>query len=370
MSVRTSIQRHKSQPGVSAHAYRERRLAAFRAGLGRRKAVYLDVNYWIELQKAAAGQPSRDEYDALLHLLRAGVASGQIMCPPSATLAMEFGKQSDPATRAATGRLVDELCCGAGLLADDDLVAAEVARLLVSGLAPGCLSPDRMWVWTPVGCMVASTTPPDLPFPQTPQKRNHYAKAHFDVLMEVTLEEALAFEQPDTPSPWAALASTLNDGNAEHAHEVTSFEQLLASEARGAAEASADMIAAAVQVLRRDLGLPKDVDLAPTQWIKLVGVALGKSATAKAGVPSLYIRAGLHALLRWNRRQKFKPNDVFDFSHAAGALGYCDLFLTEGPLKDMLGRGPLKLAGATDCKVIALPTDAVRAVASLTAPKS
>lgn len=367
--VRASFRRHKGQAGVSARAYRQQRLERFRRGLIGRRAIYLDINYWIDLQTAAAGAPRRPEFAELLSALRTGVASGALMCPPSFSVLMELGKQKDPATRLATARLVDELCCGAGLMADDDLVAFEVAGLLLSTVVSERPLPDRVRVWTPIGCMAADTGRlPPMPFRPTPQKRQQIEKALFDTLLNATVEEVLAMEYPERTSPWQDLARTLNAGNAAHAHEIENFEDLLAAEARGGAEACAPMIAAAVEQLRLELGVPPG--LLPTtapEWPRLIGAALSQSELAQAAVPSLYIRSGLHALLRWNRKQQFKPNDVFDFSHAAAALGYCDLFLTEGPLKDMLGRGPLWLAAATHCKVVAAPAEAVDAVKALLA---
>jgi hypothetical protein len=213
--------------------------------------------------------------------------------------------------------------------------------------------------------MLAGLTPPEFPVRQTAQQRTRYEKMHFDMLSAAKMEELVQLERSDVPSPWAKLAETLNEGSTAHSHKITSFDSLLAAEAQGAADASAGMISTAVYAIWQDLNLPGDVDLDIQKSVRLVGAALAHSDQAKVGLPSLYIMSGLHALLRWNRRQRFKPNDVLDFAHAAGALGYCDMFLTEGPLKDMLGRGALKLAAATNCQVPSDPADAILAVAAL-----
>lgn len=297
--VRASFRRHKGQAGISARAYRQQRLERFRRELLGRRAIYLDINYWIDLQAAAAGAPRRPEFSELLSALRAGVASGALMCPPSFSVLMELGKQKDPATRLTTARLVDELCCGAGLMADDDLVAFEIAGLLLSTVVSKRPLPDRVRVWTPLGCMAADTGRlPPMPFSPTPQKRQQMEKAFFDTLLNATVEEVMAMEHPERASPWQDLAHTLNQGNAAHAHEIDRFEDLLAAETRGGAEASAPMIAAGVEQLRLELGLPPGVlpTTAP-EWPRLVGAALSQSERAQEAVPSLYVRSGLHALL-------------------------------------------------------------------------
>lgn len=57
---------------------------------------------------------------------------------------------------------------------------------------------------------------------------------------------------------------------------------------------------------------------------------------------SLHIKSLLHAAVQWNKKQALKPNDLFDFDHAA-AVAYCDAFFTDGPLRAMLSRGDLGL---------------------------
>lgn len=108
------------------------------------------------------------------------------------------------------------------------------------------------WRLTPAGCRPCRSAP-------TPQKRQQIEKAFFDTLLNATVEEVLAMEHPERTSPWQDLALTLNEGNAAHAHEIDTFEDLLAAEARGGAEASAPMIATAVEQLRLELGLPPRV---------------------------------------------------------------------------------------------------------------
>jgi len=57
------------------------------------------------------------------------------------------------------------------------------------------------------------------------------------------------------------------------------------------------------------------------------------------------------AAVRWNKKQALKPNDLFDFDHAAAAIGYCDAFFTDGPLRAMLSRHDLGLKEDFGCLV-------------------
>ncbi|EAB6718436.1 hypothetical protein DUP91_29430, partial [Salmonella enterica subsp. enterica] len=83
-----------------------------------------------------------------------------------------------------------------------------------------------------------------------------------------------------------------------------------------------------------------------------------------------HILASLHASLRWNKQQKLKGNDLWDFRHATAALAYCDAFFTEKPLKNMVTQSHVALDKLYDCRVIASVEDAVEWVAGITSPYS
>jgi hypothetical protein len=323
------MDRHKGRAGESARAYRRRRLGHFRSQLAGRQAVYLDINHWIELEKVAAGTSGNAAYVALLGLLRDKVSARVLFCPTSASLLMELAKQNNPVTRAATARLMDALSAGAALMADDDLVTLEVGELLDAALAKRTLIAPRDQVWMPVGCVAADVIPPAFPAALTPQMRQRIEKIHFDNLLEVSAEALAGMHEPHDRSTWMDLAKTLNEGTAAHQHEIGGFDDLLLAELIGTVEASARMVAGSLDDFRTRHGLPATLSLRSPQWLRLIALALRQNVDARAAVPSLFVRAGLHALLRWNRTQKFKPNDIFDFAHAAGAIGYSDVFITE-----------------------------------------
>lgn len=365
MGIKSNMRRHRSQVGVSAEAYRTKRLALFRSRFVGRKAVLLDVNYWIELEKAQAGAATNPVYDGLLAVLRQKVAAGAIFCPTSTSLMMELAKQADLGTRAACARLMDALSERACLLADDELVAFEIEGLLMSAMQGLPYGPPRHAAWAPVGCVQASVIPPPFPFPQTRQDRQRLEKVFFDDLEAATVEKLAAMDRSHDPNTWRNLAEKLTIGNAEHQHELAAFDDALSAEAIGGAEACGPMIAVAVDRVRKALGQPREAPEAKPYWVRLIGIALRDNIYARAAAPSLFVKVGLHALLRWNKGQKYKPNDTFDFGHAAAALGYCDLLLTERPLKSMLARGPLHLEAVHACCVVADSKAALAALVDL-----
>jgi len=67
-------------------------------------------------------------------------------------------------------------------------------------------------------------------------------------------------------------------------------------------------------------------------------------------MPSLLISAGLHAAFRWDKKRIFKPNDWHDFHHAVAAIPYCDYFLTEHNLRNLVADKNLKLGSLFKCQ--------------------
>ncbi len=76
-------------------------------------------------------------------------------------------------------------------------------------------------------------------------------------------------------------------------------------------------------------------------------------------LPTLHIHALCHASVRWDKTRKLKGNDLFDFDHAATAVPYCDVFLTERPLQKLIEQKHLKINQDFDCKIISSISEAV-----------
>lgn len=53
-------------------------------------------------------------------------------------------------------------------------------------------------------------------------------------------------------------------------------------------------------------------------------------------LPSVVIKSGLYAAIRWNRERQYKGNDLHDFGHASAALFYCDYFATDKGLHHLI----------------------------------
>lgn len=88
------------------------------------------------------------------------------------------------------------------------------------------------------------------------------------------------------------------------------------------------------------------------QWHAFLAEAFKKDEV-KDALRTLHINTSLHAAVRWNKAQRFEANDFHDFHHAAAALGYCDVFLTERGLKSMVTASHIALDTRYGCRVAA-----------------
>ncbi|MFC7332426.1 hypothetical protein [Rhodocista pekingensis] len=76
-----------------------------------------------------------------------------------------------------------------------------------------------------------------------------------------------------------------------------------------------------------------------------------KRPETKGALRCIHIGASIHAAMRWDKRRQYKPNDYYDFEHATAALSYCDAFLTERPLRDLVTRPQINLESINGCRV-------------------
>lgn len=347
---------HRSTPQVTIDEYERRRVIELGEWVAARGRIYLDKCFWIHLRDARMRASGPLGAVDLLDALTAGVASGQLVCPISDALFLELMKQTDPATRGATAKLIDELSGGIALSPGPTRVATEVAHFLHAS-AGHSAHPLEHLVWTKVPYVLGVQHPMHAAFPD--EEQVVIQKAFFDHLWEIplsTMIETIGDTWPHA-SPYLDMADRLNRDNAAHAPSMKSFAQVYRDEINGVLELAAPI---AVDVLR-DMALetlgPRiqpsadEREEAARLCLGLLRAAVRKPVGRRA-LRTLQVGALLHAAVRWNRTQKLNANDLFDFHHAAAALGYCDAFLTDGPMHTLLKQRHLAIERDFPCRVM------------------
>jgi hypothetical protein len=94
------------------------------------RVVYLDLNHWISLAKAATGHRDGVRHQEALHALRERKASGGIVLPLSSTHYMEMATITDPRQRGDVGSVMEELSDFTTLLCRSVVIRLEIEAAL------------------------------------------------------------------------------------------------------------------------------------------------------------------------------------------------------------------------------------------------
>ena len=362
--VGASIDAHRATPHIDLRRYTRNKQIELANALRERRAVYLDLKFWIGLREAeAAGTAS--SYGDLFRALRQAVHSGRAFCPISDSCFLEVFKQSDPATRRQTAELIDELSLGVTIIPSDLRVGTEIAHLLHAARTPGQVFALDELVWTKLSNVLGYYSPSVNMFDAATGRA--IEKAFFDYMWTIPLtemERLIGDSMSGGEEHHARLAEKLTRDIQAHASGLKSFDQAYEYEVVGVLDLYAGRAASVLLDIAppslgprpaKDSEEYKDVE---RHCLGLL-VAAMKTERGKATLRTLHIETCMHAAVRWNKGQKFKANDFFDYQHAAAAVGYCDAFFTERSLCSVLTRSDLALDKLYSCTVVSTPEEAL-----------
>jgi hypothetical protein len=341
-----SIERHS----------RARQIELGRSLKGRPK-VYLDMRFWIIVRDTALGVRTEPAARKLLHHLRRGVASGRLVCPISASMFLELMKQPySPGRRIGTAQLIDELSLGTSMISSRIVMGTEIHSFLLHAKGDTELYSMQELIWTKVAYVLGDTYPSLAEL--SPTEELAIQKSFFDHLWDYSLSDMVKTMGDNIPPSdgFAELSRETNEKNAQHRDELHNFDQTYDTELRGVIEVAGDIAADVIHHLAEE---EAGCELTPTPEERTNSVNVCRNLLyhafqrpqTKDALRCLHIGASIHAAMRWGKNRKFKPNDYYDFEHATAALGYCDAFLTEGPLHDLVTRPQVNLEAVNGCRV-------------------
>ena len=326
--------------------------------LALRKAIYLDLRFWILLRDAFRTGGSEVAL-RMLAVLRALVKSGVAFCPISDSTFLELFKQTDSASRLATAELIDELSHGVTMVPFRLRVGTEIAHYVHWAEPTARVCPLSELVWSKLSYVLGFVHPTHRAFDDATNLA--IQKAFFDHMWDnISLVQMCShlgdgFVRAD-PLHFQKTSANLNEQNRIHATDLKSFQKTYKDELIGVLDLFAGTLAniIATKLPPEAASLPAvgsaERDAVERQCLSFLVRALDTEGGRKA-MRSLHIKSLLHAAVRWNRKQSLKANDLFDFDHAAAAIGYCDGFFTENPLRAMLSRPDLRLKEDFGCFV-------------------
>ena len=340
---------------IESHS-RARQIELGRSLAGRRK-IYLDMRFWIIARDTALGVCEEPAARKLLHHLRRGVANGRLVCPISASMFLELMKQPySPGRRIGTAQLIDDLSFGISMIPSRTVMGTEIHSFLLRAKGNADLYPMQELIWTKVAYVLGDIYPSLAEL--SPSEELAMQKSFFDYLWEYSLADMVETMGDNVPPSdgFAELSRETNERNAEHRDGLRSFARTYDTELKGVIEIAGDMAADVIhQLAEKEAG--REFSATAEERANSVNMCRNllyhafKKPQTKGALRCLHIGASIHAAMRWDKNRKFKPNDYYDFEHATAALSYCDAFLTEGPLHDLVTRPDVDLETINGCRV-------------------
>ncbi len=361
-----SDSRHAQTASLSFEAYRRRRYDELNAWVRARKAVYLDLKYWIWLRDPVAS-PFPAETEALRTALTHGVISGRLFCPMSYPAFTELMRIKPQSLRLRQAEVMDELSVGIAIRNGFDMAEIEFCEFFGRNLPALRAIPYRVeTVWCPVGHMVVEKYPyhDDL----SAEVMERCRKVMLDVMWEKRMTDYAALDgMPEHPRD---TASRVNAERESYPRGRQPFSELFAAELNGALDVMFPHIEETLVSVAGIFGIhaPEERARAGAErhvWINLFREAVTRGLDANA-IPSLRVRAALHAAIRMDDRRPFRQNDLEDIAHSSVAASYSDLLLTERSFAELLNRAAVQsVVAPLRCRVVSNVSDALAAIAEI-----
>ena len=295
------------------------------------KKVYLDTKFWLLFRDVRLGRDVGSDTVALLSVLEAGVTNGKVVCPISYATYFEFFRQTDLLTLRASAQLIDDLSRGIAIIELRERIALEVLLFLLRRTkGPDAVHAMEELIWTKLLYVLGFNMPVLESLPPTVQLE--VQKAWLDHSWSITITDMVDVIGNDTEEfakAFPDISNALNRGKVEHHHENKSFKQLFLSELWGMLDLCSPLFADVMAYMyEKESG-----QSAPTgeterqkcglEVANLIYAAFHNNELTREW-PSIWLVAGFHAAVRWDRNRKFKANDRHDFHHAVAAIPYCD----------------------------------------------
>lgn len=354
-----TLRHHLENDTGSAFNYTRNR----RRELGKRllalRRIYLDTKYWLYARDVYMKRPQKPIHVQIVQELRRLRYSGTTLCLPSYSVFDELLFQSDSVTRRATAEMIDELSDDCTIQPLFELFKAELYYFYVRTTQPEVsLRPIAELAWTKaafvVGDMFCDAS--ESGFPE--HVREAITKAMDDMLWETKLSEVIDASPPPASESdeLVAQAKVMTDGKLEHARPDDSFRKLFLDEVVGSVDGLSDIIGDFLVHIAKENGINETVSEDQKlnfgqKFGRLIGGAFGNGRITNE-FPTIGVPAALHAAVRIDPNRKYRKGDSQDFFHAATALGYYNVFLTEASLKHLLQSKDVRSVSNYGCVVL------------------
>ena len=369
-----TLEYHMQNPEISLKEHLKNRVVELGEEVLRYKRVYLDLNFWIYLQKASFGRPEKIEHLELYKILVKAVDDGKILCPISQPIFLELLKQSDETTRVPMFKMMEQLSKGVTIQTEDERRSTEIVHFLKQNtLGSKSIYPLEQLVWTKIPYVLGYHYPDNEVAPK--EQMLLIQKAFTDWLWTCSLEEIPEIFKKTNRFhliEMTPVSDKINQGKFAHADQINSYKKAFMVELVGILDLyKPRMNDIWCEMYKNETG--KDISVEDKNFLlksssdplgALILLAFEKNRITTQ-LPTWRVGTSLHAMYRWDRNRKLKPNDLYDFDHAKAALPYFDYFFTERSLKNLVTTKQLSLDKIYSTQVVSDEKEAIEVLSKL-----
>jgi len=351
-NARVFLERYAAHKGKSMDVERHSNIMKMLAGkmIMSKKRIYLDTNFWIMLRNAEMGC-GKTGSEELLSICYDVSDKENVAFVTSQHVFLEVMKQSSDSTRLATCNVMDRLTKGYTLLSLADRWMWE-RTMMVRKKFYGVEEDPALYVWGRGSCMMGSFhVDPSLP-PDSEIDKVAFQKAFFDAgwvssfSMMVSIIDQQKFHKDED------ISSILNS-NKMRSKEGWTTKRMLETYIWCTMNANQEHVDHTMCELK-NMGI--DISLESLKDT-LADIAASPDGTKIAR--SYLVFASLSANATWDTQRNIKPNDNADVHHATAAVAYCNIFMTESPLRRHLEINPWAISQKMGCTVISSISEAI-----------
>lgn len=368
--METTIPYHLKHPGQSVSDYIASKIEETGREIRNLRKIYLDTNFWIQITEVELGRNKRTEWIELKDRLDDLSESGNIICPFSQDIWVEFFRQTDPKTLGATACVLDRLSKKIAFRTRSERYSNELYHgiQLALGRDPNTIEPIENHMWTRIVYVSGMRYPETHAFDQ-PQ-RDAIAKSWVDHAWNLGFEEVCrglsdcATQPPVSRGYFDRTASRVNGFNAENSETMRSRKHAIECEFAGVLDYALPDLAEICKGFSSEAGfasesIPEEEHREFAKQIAVIILEGFRKNKLGTSFPTLQIDASIYGAARWDKKRRILGNDILDFSHASMALPYCDYFFTETSLAHLI-RNALSLDSKFDCKVSSTASNALK----------
>lgn len=309
--------------------------------------IYLDTNYWIELQKQA--EKDNPEEQKLLKLAYRLIDDKKAIFPISEITFWEILKQSDFHSRSKTFEIIDRLSGGFTTLKLEDLIYLQVKDFIDDKQGKPVKNLIEL-IWTKISLLQSGDNYPK-------EFQSFLANTPFSILHSIFGRNLKTFT-------WSQDIDLLNQECLNNQDQHSNSKDLFLTEIFGILDAQRPKIE---QVMFDNYSneTGRQVNEEERKVSNLTGMIYEcyKQNKITTELPHFTITADLYSAVRWNKGQRFDRNHTLDFLHASCALPFFHYFFTENQLCTLIHQR--KLDKRFSCKVESKPNKVIELLSSL-----